>query len=229
MVIAANRTGVGTSTTRVASSRPPDRPFLAVGVRIEGSSTRPKCENPEDGAAQQRHGSDVPTPPSARARNSSYYPGSKEGHIATRSASEGSDAFPSLARRVNMQQHAELPCRGNKRRSPPCPPGRADRCSPPAADRCPARSPQASLQRRTQLPSILDRTEPQPLLQARHRAAVLRRLQVAGLDLPLNVLDPLLGVEDSRCECPAIHSPPGQQLEQLTRTQGAAAGGVQVQ
>ena len=42
-----------------------------------------------------------------------YYPGSKEGHIPTRSASEGSGAFPSLARRVNMQQHAELPCRGN--------------------------------------------------------------------------------------------------------------------
>jgi len=47
--------------------------------------------------------------------------------------------------------------------------------------------------------------------------------------LPLNVLDPLLGVEDSRCEHPAIHSPPGQQLEQPMRTQGAAAGGVQVQ
>ena len=43
-----------------------------------------------------------------------YYPGGKEGHIPTRSASEGSGAFPSLARRVNMQQHAELPCRGNK-------------------------------------------------------------------------------------------------------------------
>jgi hypothetical protein len=43
-----------------------------------------------------------------------YYPGSKEGHIPTRSASEGSGAFPSLARRVNMQQHAELPCRGNR-------------------------------------------------------------------------------------------------------------------
>jgi hypothetical protein len=42
-----------------------------------------------------------------------YYPGSKEGHIPTRSASEGSGAFPSLARRVNMQQHAEPPCRGN--------------------------------------------------------------------------------------------------------------------
>ena len=46
MVIAANPTGVGTSTTRVVSSRPPDRPFLAVGVRMEGSSTRPKCEKP---------------------------------------------------------------------------------------------------------------------------------------------------------------------------------------
>src|SRR5208337_3276424 len=45
-----------------------------------------------------------------------YYPGSKEGHIPTRSASEGSGAFPSLARRVNMQQHAELPCRGNMSR-----------------------------------------------------------------------------------------------------------------
>ena len=34
-----------------------------------------------------------------------YYPGSKEGHIPTRCASEESGAFPSLARRVNMQQH----------------------------------------------------------------------------------------------------------------------------
>jgi hypothetical protein len=48
-----------------------------------------------------------------------YYPGSKEGHIPTRSASEGSGAFPSLARRVNMQQHAELPCRGNIELSTP--------------------------------------------------------------------------------------------------------------
>ena len=48
-----------------------------------------------------------------------YYPGSKEGHIPTRSASEGSGAFPSLARRVNMQQHAELPCRGNMLRTMP--------------------------------------------------------------------------------------------------------------
>ena len=47
-----------------------------------------------------------------------YYPGSKEGHIPTRSASEGSGAFPSLAHRVNMQQHAELPCRGNTAASP---------------------------------------------------------------------------------------------------------------
>ena len=47
-----------------------------------------------------------------------YYPGSKEGHIPTQSASEGSGAFPSLARRVNMQQHAELPCRGNSFRPP---------------------------------------------------------------------------------------------------------------
>ena len=45
--------------------------------------------------------------------NPIYYPGSKEGHIPTRSASERSGAFPWLARRVNMQQHAELPCRGN--------------------------------------------------------------------------------------------------------------------
>ncbi len=45
-----------------------------------------------------------------------YYPGSKEGHIPTRRASEGSGAFPTLARRVNMQQHAELSCRGNTRR-----------------------------------------------------------------------------------------------------------------
>ena len=52
------------------------------------------------------------------AGESPYYPGSKEGHIPTRSASEGSGAFPSLARRVNMQQHAELPCRGNTPSSP---------------------------------------------------------------------------------------------------------------
>ena len=32
-------------------------------------------------------------------------------------ASEGSGAFPSLARRVNVQQHAELPCRGNTPRT----------------------------------------------------------------------------------------------------------------
>ena len=30
----------------------------------------------------------------------------------------GSGAFPSLARRVNMRQHAELPCRGNTSRGP---------------------------------------------------------------------------------------------------------------
>ena len=42
-----------------------------------------------------------------------YYPGSKEGHIPTRRAGEESGAFPSLAHRVNMQQHAELSCRGN--------------------------------------------------------------------------------------------------------------------
>ena len=54
----------------------------------------------------------------SRPRQFGYYPGGKEGHIPTQSASEGSGAFPSLARRVNMQQHAELPCRGNmKRRS----------------------------------------------------------------------------------------------------------------
>ena len=37
-----------------------------------------------------------------------------------------------------------------------------------------------------------------------------------------------LGVEDPCCEHPAIHPPPGQQLEQLARTQGGATGGVQV-
>ena len=37
-----------------------------------------------------------------RDNRRSYYPGSKEGHIPTRSASEGSGAFPSLARRVNI-------------------------------------------------------------------------------------------------------------------------------
>src|SRR5262249_40580124 len=39
-----------------------------------------------------------------------------------RRASEGSRAFPSLARRVRMQKHAELPCRGNIaiRRRIPC-------------------------------------------------------------------------------------------------------------
>ena len=58
-----------------------------------------------------------------RIEPESYYPGSKEGHIPTRSASEGSGAFPSLARRVNMQQHAELPCRGNNDRYSPDPKG----------------------------------------------------------------------------------------------------------
>ena len=37
-----------------------------------------------------------------------------------------------------------------------------------------------------------------------------------------------LGVQDPCRERAAIHPPPGQQLEQLTRTQGCAAGGVQV-
>jgi hypothetical protein len=37
-----------------------------------------------------------------------------------------------------------------------------------------------------------------------------------------------LGLEDPCREHPAIHPPPGQQLEQLARTQGRAAGGVQV-
>ena len=39
--------------------------------------------------------------------------GSQISHIFRR-ASAGSEALPSLARRVSMQQHAELPCRGNK-------------------------------------------------------------------------------------------------------------------
>ena len=38
--------------------------------------------------------------------------GSQISHIFRR-ASAGSEALPSLARRVSMQQHAELPCRGN--------------------------------------------------------------------------------------------------------------------
>ena len=37
-----------------------------------------------------------------------------------------------------------------------------------------------------------------------------------------------LGVQDPCRERAAIHPPPGQQLEQLTRTQGCAARGVQV-
>jgi len=37
-----------------------------------------------------------------------------------------------------------------------------------------------------------------------------------------------LGVEHACREHPAIHPPPGQQLEQLARAQGGAAGGVQV-
>jgi hypothetical protein len=41
-------------------------------------------------------------------------------------------------------------------------------------------------------------------------AAVLRDLQVADSALLLNMLDPLLAVEDSRCKHPAIHSPPGR-------------------
>ena len=39
--------------------------------------------------------------------------GSQISHIFRR-ASAGSEALPSLARRVSMQQHAELTCRGNK-------------------------------------------------------------------------------------------------------------------
>ncbi|MGC1721601.1 MAG: hypothetical protein WA746_21640, partial [Isosphaeraceae bacterium] len=38
--------------------------------------------------------------------------GSQISHIFRR-ASAGSEALPSLARRVSMQQHAELTCRGN--------------------------------------------------------------------------------------------------------------------
>ena len=44
--------------------------------------------------------------------------GSQISHIFRR-ASAGSEALPSLARRVSMQQHAELPCRGNKAPVPP--------------------------------------------------------------------------------------------------------------
>ena len=39
--------------------------------------------------------------------------GSQISHIFRR-ASAGSEALPSLARRVSMQQHAKLPCRGNR-------------------------------------------------------------------------------------------------------------------
>ena len=47
--------------------------------------------------------------------------GSQISHIFRR-ASAGSEALPSLARRVSMQQHAELNCRGNTSRSfPPLP------------------------------------------------------------------------------------------------------------
>ena len=35
-----------------------------------------------------------------------------------RRASAGSEALPSLARRVSMQQHAELTCRGNIEKQP---------------------------------------------------------------------------------------------------------------
>ena len=49
--------------------------------------------------------------------------GSQISHIFQR-ASAGSEALPSLARRVSMQQHAELPCRGNTSANtipaPPC-------------------------------------------------------------------------------------------------------------
>ena len=66
-----------------------------------------------DGSTGERVKAFVEHGGGCRATFFNYYPGSKEGHIPTRSASEGSGAFPSLARRVNMQQHAELPCRGN--------------------------------------------------------------------------------------------------------------------
>src|SRR5271166_1930314 len=87
--------------------------------------------------------------------------------------------------------------------------------------------------RRIEPPPILDRTEPQPLLQARRRAgsrhaAVPCRLQVVGSALLLNVLDPLLGVEDACREHPPIHPPRGQQLKQLARAQSGATGGVMV-
>ncbi len=72
----------------------------------------------KSGACMHGIGDFLGSSPATRSNQShqshpTYYPGSKEGHIPTRSASEGSGAFPSLARRVNMQQHAELPCRGN--------------------------------------------------------------------------------------------------------------------
>ena len=41
--------------------------------------------------------------------------GSQISHIFRR-AGAGSEVLPSLARRVSMQQHAELPCRGNSLR-----------------------------------------------------------------------------------------------------------------
>ena len=43
-------------------------------------------------------------------------PAAKKVIYQPKAQSEGAGAFPSLARRVNMQQHAELPCRGNKRK-----------------------------------------------------------------------------------------------------------------
>ena len=55
----------------------------------------------------------------------------------------------------------------------------------------------------------------------------MRSIQLQGGEHPFERCFPL-GVEDPCREHPAIHPPPVQQLEQFARTQGGAAGGVQV-
>ena len=62
--------------------------------------------------------------PALREGKVIYDTGQKAGHQLTGRASEGSGAFPSPARRVNMQQRAELPCGGDmgRKRYPPTDP-----------------------------------------------------------------------------------------------------------
>ena len=103
----------------------------------------------------------------------------------------------------------------------------------PTADSCPARIPRASLHaaNRAAADPRSDRATappPSPPPRGSRHAAVPRRLQVVGSALLLNVLDPLLGVEDACREQPPIHPPRGQQLKQLARAQSGATGGVMV-